>query len=119
MLFYQACFGGELVFQTVGESPMSENMPQKMREYILHSRLSSDAIVIMGSDIASDDSLIKGNSVAMMLDCSSEQEVKQLYKKLSDGGVPGHLPELTHWGALFGDLKDRYGNQWLLHYQKG
>jgi PhnB protein len=26
--------------------------------------------------------------------------------------------EDTFWGALFGDLIDKFGNRWLLHYDK-
>ena len=30
MNFYKQCLGGELWFQTVGESPLSEHMPPQM-----------------------------------------------------------------------------------------
>ena len=31
MTFYRECLGGELYFQTIGESPLSEKMPEQMR----------------------------------------------------------------------------------------
>ncbi len=31
MTFYSDCLEGELTFQTIGESPLSNNMPQKMK----------------------------------------------------------------------------------------
>ena len=40
MNFYQRCLGGELAFQTVGESPLSDHMPAQMKDCILHSTLT-------------------------------------------------------------------------------
>jgi Bacteriocin-protection, YdeI or OmpD-Associated len=37
MIFYKECLGEELVFQTVGESPLSDKMPPQMKDCILHS----------------------------------------------------------------------------------
>jgi PhnB protein len=65
-----------------------------------------------------DNGLVRGNSVSLMLNCSSEEEIKECYQKLSAGGQQTHPLELTFWGALFGNLTDKYGNHWLLHYQK-
>jgi PhnB protein len=53
-----------------------------------------------------------------MLNCSSEEEIRTWYKKLSDEGQATHPLEDTFWGALFGDLTDKYGNNWLLHYDR-
>jgi PhnB protein len=117
MNFYQECLGGELVLQTVGESPMSTKMPAKMKESILHSTLTKDNLLLMGSDMVEEKGLIKGNSVSLMLNCSSEKEIKTCYTNLSKGGRATHPLEQTFWGALFGDLVDKFGNHWLLHFQ--
>ena len=53
----------------------------------------------------------------MLLNCNSEADTRIFYKKLSEGGKQTHPLEHTHWGALFGNLTDKYGNHWLLHYQ--
>ncbi len=51
MTFYKECLGGQLTFQTVGESPLSGKMPQKMKNCILHSILIKWDLVLMGSDM--------------------------------------------------------------------
>lgn len=117
MTFYKECLGGELVLQTIGESPMADKMPVKMKESILHSTLTKDNLVLMGSDMCDENGLIKGNSVSLMLNCSSEEEIKACYANLSKGGEATHPLEQTFWGALFGDLTDKFGNHWLLNYQ--
>ena len=117
MTFYKECLGGELVLQTIGESPMADKMPPQMKKSILHSTLTRGDLVLMGSDMVDENGLVKGNSVSLMLNCGSEKEIKSCYKNLSKGGTATHPLENTFWGALFGDLVDRFGNHWLLHYQ--
>ena len=117
MTFYKECLGGELVLQTIGESPMADKMPAQMKRSILHSTLTKGNLVLMGSDMVADNGLVKGNSVSLMLNCSSEEEIKNCYKNLAKDGKATHPLENTFWGALFGDLTDKFGNHWLLHYQ--
>lgn len=118
MTFYKNCLGGELNFQTIGESPLADKMPEKMKDCILHATLTNGRLIIMASDMVAEKGLIKGNAVSLMLNCSSEAEVKTCYQKLVSGGIATHPLEISFWGALFGDLTDKYGNQWLLHFDK-
>ncbi len=117
MIFYKDCLGGELALQKVGESPMSGNMPQQMQDKIMHATLKTDDFTIMGSDLCDEKGLIKGNNVSLMLDCDSEDQLRTVYHKLSEGGNKTHPLELTFWNALFGDLTDKFGINWLMHYQ--
>lgn len=118
MKFYKNCLGGKLSFQTVGESPLSEKMPAQMKKRIVHSTLTSENIVLMGSDMVNENGLVKGNAVSLMLNCSSEIEIKNSYKKLSQGGKQTDPLENTFYGAVFGGLTDKYGNHWLLNYNR-
>ena len=83
MTFYKNCLGGELTLQTVGDSPLAEKMPAQMKESILHSTLTKDSLVLMGSDMVSEKGLLKGNAVSLSLNCSNEEEIKSFFKKLS------------------------------------
>lgn len=118
MVFYKECLGGDLQFQTVGASPLSEKMPRQMKDTILHATLTKGDMVLMGSDMVGEQGLIKGNSVSLVLYCNSEEEIRTSYAALSSGGQATHRLEDTFWGALFGDLTDKYGHQWLLHFDK-
>ena len=53
MTFYKECLGGgELELQSVGESPVADQMPPGFnKDQILHSTLIKDGITIMGSDM--------------------------------------------------------------------
>lgn len=118
MTFYKSCLGGELTFQTIGESPLSNKLPKKMKDCILHSTLSRDNLVLMASDMVAESGLIKGNSVSLSLNCTNEDDLKRCYTNLSEGGIATHPLEIGFWGALFGDLTDKFGNHWILNYNK-
>jgi PhnB protein len=106
------------MFQTIGESPLSEKMPQQMKDCILHSTLAKDELVLLATDITPSSGLIKGNTVSLSLDCKNEKEIRTYYEKLSVGGKAEHPLEDTFWGALFGGLTDKFGIHWLLIYNR-
>lgn len=118
MNFYKECLGGELTLQTIGESPLADKMPAAMKECILHATLTKEGLILMGSDMVGERGLIKGNAVSLAISCSSEEEIENFYEKLSAGGNKDHALEQSFWGATFGDLTDKYGNHWLLSYDK-
>lgn len=118
MTFYQECLGGTLFFQTVGDSPLSGQMPPKMKNCILHAALTKGDLVLTGSDMVSEHGLVKGNGVSLMLNCSSEDEIRGTHARLSEGGEPTHPVEDTFWGALFGSLTDKFGIHWLLNFDR-
>jgi PhnB protein len=72
----------------------------------------------MGTDLGCENGLVRGNSMSLCLHCSSEEELKKTYDALAEGGEKTHPPMQTFWSALFGDLKDKYGNRWMLNYDK-
>lgn len=117
MLFYRDCLGGELSIQTIGESLLSDDMPLTMRNTILQATLKKDNFMIVATDMVGDEGLVKGNAVSLMLHCTSEKEARDRYVKLSRGGRQVQPLEINFWGALFGNLTDRFGNHWVLNYQ--
>jgi PhnB protein len=118
MTFYKECLGGKLEVQTIGDSPMADQIPIKMKGCILHSTLTTDGFVIMGSDMTPETGIVKGNAVSLMLNCISEADIRRCFDKLSKGGSVKHPLENTFWGALFGDLTDKFGNNWNLNFDK-
>jgi PhnB protein len=118
MNFYKECLGGELSLQTIGDSPLADKMPAAMKDCILHATLTNGSLILMGSDMVGEKGLQKGNAVSMAINCSSEEEIQDFYEKLSAGGTKDHALEQSFWGATFGDLTDKYGNHWLLNFEK-
>lgn len=117
LTFYRDCLGGDLFFQTIGESPMADRMPEHMKQYILHGSLTNGSLHLLGSDMVPEAGLQRGNTVSLSLMCDSEADVRAAYDKLSYGGQATHPLEVTFFGAILGGLTDRYGHHWLLYYE--
>lgn len=119
MTFYKTCLGGELDFQTLGDSPLAEHMPLAMKACILHATLQKGSWMIMATDMVHEQGLVKGNAVSLMLNCSSEEEIQTFYERLAMGGTATYPLSTNFWGSLSGNLTDKYGNNWLLHFDAG
>ena len=114
MTFYQECLGGELIVQTVGDLPLADPLPPCMKDCVLHATLIKSDLVLTASDMVPEIGLVKGNSVSLLLNCNSVTEAQDYYISLSAGGDATHPLSATFWGATFGDLTDKFGNQWLI-----
>ena len=119
MTFYKECLGGgELNLQTVGESPVADQMPPNFnKDQILHSTLVKDGVTIMGSDMSRGKS-IDGNTVGICMHCSSAEEIQSVFSKLSEGGIIDDPLSEKFWGDTFGAFTDKYGKPWMFNYSK-
>ncbi|MBN8820597.1 MULTISPECIES: VOC family protein [unclassified Spirosoma] len=118
MMFYRECLGGELNLQTIGESPISDQMSDEIKDRILHAGLTKDGhLLLMGSDMMGS-SLIAGNSVTLSINCRSEEDIRRFFSTLAEGGqIKDPLSDMF-WGALFGSLTDKFGLSWVLNYSR-
>lgn len=116
MEFYKSCLGGELNIQNVGESPMKDQMPDK-KDWVMHSQLSSNGIVLMASDLMMGGELHKGNNVTLTINGGTAEELKMFFEKLSEGGKVGQPLQETFFGT-YGDLTDKYGILWAFQADK-
>lgn len=113
MEFYKSCLGGELTFQTVGESPMAGEMPEG-KDKIMHAALKNTGIDIFASDMMRDKAIV-GDNVALTLNSEDEAEARDLFAKLSEGGEVFMPLEVAFWGDLFGVVTDKYGIEWMVN----
>jgi PhnB protein len=118
MNFYKECLGGELALQTVEGSPIEAQCPPAIKNQVLHASLMKDAILLMGSDMVGPDGFIKGNTMSLSLNCSSEEEINSFFSTLSAGGQIIHPLRVEFWGAIFGVFTDKFGVRWMLNYDK-
>lgn len=72
----------------------------------------------MGSDMTPETRFVKGNAISLMLHCASEENIRIFFDKLSKGGTIKHTTWKYILGALFGDLTDKFGNNWVLNFDK-
>ncbi|MBC7904204.1 MAG: VOC family protein [Gemmatimonadaceae bacterium] len=118
MTFYHECLGGDLFLQTVGELPeMAAMMPASFKDSILHAELTIGDTKIMASDMNRDKPL-EGNTCQTCINCDSEEQINDFFKKLSAGGKVTEPVGDMPWGAKYGSLTDKFGKHWLFNFQK-
>ena len=117
MTFYQACLGGKLDVQTVGESPIAEQTPAALHALVVHSALMHDGTMLLfASDMMGDEEPVQGNTVTLCLNCRSEDEITTFFANLSEGAQVTEPLRTEFWGATFGQLTDKFGMRWMLNY---
>jgi PhnB protein len=117
MTFYQSCLGGELIMQKISESPMAAQLPSEIGANILHSSLTNESLELMASDMMGSG-LVNGNTVTLLLQCGSEEEIELFFGNLSSGGKITTPLHQSFWGARYGELVDKFGMSWMLNYTK-
>lgn len=117
MQFYKDIFGGELMFMTLGSTPMAQDTPADKHDLIMHSTLKKGSWVLIGSDMMRDKAVI-GDNVGVSIECENETELRTIFEKLAQGGDVFMAPEDAFWGAVFAMVTDRYGVEWMLNAPK-
>jgi PhnB protein len=112
MEFYQWCLGGELQLHTLGDTPMGGRFPRGYRSYVVTASLAKDNMRLLATDML-DRSLVRGNSMSILLEVSDREIMEGYYNRLKEGSLETQPLDRTHWGDLFGGLVDKYGTQWL------
>ena len=120
MTFYQSCLGGELDMHKVGDTPMADQLPPETHDSIMHAALTvQDIVVLMGSDLREGAGNIQEtNTIALSLNCTSEDQIEDLFQKIGEGGTITHPLKTEFWGATYGDLTDKFGIRWMFNHQK-
>jgi PhnB protein len=117
--FYKAAFGAEFsILQRFSDTPHGSNMPEDLREKIMHVSLPIGANVLMGTDVVGEmeETCVVGNNVSISISTDSEAEADQLFQDLSAGGKIVMPLEKAFWGAYFGMFIDKFGINWMVNH---
>ena len=114
MQFYQSIFGGQLDMMQIKDAPDRELFPKDIDHQIMHASLRNGDFLLMASDMCGQGSPEQGNTMQLSLTCSSEEEINQLYQKLSEGGKITQELNEVFWGGLFAMVTDKFGVRWML-----
>jgi PhnB protein len=104
--FYKAVFGGEAEVQLDGDR-------------VIHLDFQAGAVHFMGSDLQGDQvDLGRGNGYGLVLNCDSEEQLRDFFAQLVDGGEEVFAPVDGGWGAIVAHCTDQFGVTWMLNYDK-
>ena len=120
LTFYQEVFGGEIELQRWSEMPPNPQMPvgDDWQTKIMHAALTiRDDVTIYLSDFWEEVEGAYHNSVVLHVEFDSEDELRRVFDALSAGGTVNMPVDKMFWGAVYGDLVDKFGIGWGLDYQ--
>lgn len=118
--FYKSVFGGEFkAFQRFKDTPGCEGIPATDGNKIMHVALpigkgnilmATDTLESMGHAVSS------GTNVSICINTDSEEQTRDLFNKLAEGGKIGMPLDKMFWGDYFGMVTDKFGIQWMVDY---
>ena len=113
--FYEQHLGGKItMMMTHQQQPNSANIPEGLRNAILHARIEIGNTVLMGADIPQAEPM---RSAYLTLRLDTPQEAERLYGLLSDGGQVFMKMEETFFASRFAMLRDKFGTNWMLLHE--
>ncbi|MDI4643735.1 VOC family protein [Cohnella hashimotonis] len=109
--FYLQALGGKLMsVSTHGELMGAEN---EFKDKVMHMCIAvagenyvflADAIEPVGS----------GSAVALSIGYAAQDEAREAFGKLAEGGQIRHPIETQPFGLYFGELTDKFGIRWMI-----
>jgi PhnB protein len=114
--FYAHCLGGTLeAMFSFGDTPAAGDVPEVLRDKIMHARLVVGDQVLMASDSHPEHPYegIKGCSVSLNVDSIAEAE--RIFSALAEQGRVEMPLQQTFWAVRFGMLVDRFGVPWMIN----
>ena len=115
MEFYQSVFGGELTVMTFGDMGASEHEGTPIpSDGVMHAQLTTDeGFTLMGSDHAGGAEVTPNGHISLSGDESDL--LHGYFDKLAEGGTIDVPLEKAPWGDEFGQVKDKFGLNWLVN----
>lgn len=115
--FYEAVFGLENVgMQRYRDADFPS--PPEAANYVLHCHLRKGDFQLMLADSVDKQPIESRYGLTLVVQCTSEEEAVQLYNALREEGKVLMELQDTFWGAKYGKVKDKFGFNWDLNYEK-
>jgi PhnB protein len=111
--FYHEALNGELSLMT--EDPQGPPKAAGPDDHIMHGLVSSEGLLIMGSDGHPDYPPTVGDNMAIALSGSDHDRLSLIFEKLSAGGHVKQPLKTESWGDSFGYFVDKFGINWMVN----
>ncbi|MFK7694602.1 VOC family protein [Paenibacillus sp. HJGM_3] len=109
--FYVQALGGEVV--SVQKFDQMPNTSEADKNKVLHLHLVAAGVTFYMCD--SFGPVHQGNAISQCLEFETEAEAHEAFANLaSEGGKVTHELRKEFWGALFGQVEDKFGVQWMI-----
>ena len=111
--FYHEALGGTLTLLTMQDDGSLREAAEG--ESVMHGALTSDGLLIMGSDGHPDYPVTTGDNIAVALSGSDYSRLSAAFSALSDGGLVKQSLHEESWGDDHGYFTDKFGINWMVN----
>ena len=114
--FYAKHLGGQIdMMMTHGQAPDQSRANPDWKDAVLHARMSIGGTHLTGADIPNAQPM---RSAYLTLHVESDAEAERLFAALADGGEIFMPIRETFFATRFGQLRDRFGLNWMILHQR-
>lgn len=113
--FYKSAIGGDYEVSRFEGSPMADQVPADFRNKVMHATFKGPGFSFMASDGQPGKTIDpEAGNISLSLSTSDPAEGERVFNALAQGGNVVMPIADTFWGAKFGMLTDRFGNEWMI-----
>jgi len=110
--YYEKHLGAKAgMMMTHGESPDQSRAIPGWKDMVLHARIVIGDAELMAADVPNAEPL---RSAYLALQMDSDSEAERVFSALSDGGKILMPMEETFFASRFGQVRDRFGMNWMI-----
>ena len=114
--YYEKHLGAKIgMMMTHGQAPDQTRINPDWRDAVLHARISIGGTELMGADIPHAEPM---RSAYLTLGMESDSEAERVFSVLSDGGKVLMPMEETFFASRFGQVRDRFGMNWMIVHER-
>jgi PhnB protein len=114
--FYEQHLGGTIgMMMTHAQAPDQSQIKPEWKDAVLHARISIGNTELMGADIPNAQPM---RSAYLTLSVDSDREAERIFAALADAGEVLMPLEETFFATRFGQLRDRFGINWMILHER-
>jgi PhnB protein len=114
--YYEKHLAGKIaMMMTHGQAPDQSRVKPEWKDAVLHARISLGGTELMAADIPNAQPM---RSAYLTLGTDSDIEAERIFSALSDGGQVLMPMEETFFASRFGQVRDRFGINWMIVHER-
>jgi PhnB protein len=114
--YYEKHLGAKIgMLMTHADAPGPTQLGPEWKNAVLHARISIAGTELAGADIPAAEPM---RSAYLSLNVESDADAERIFTALADGGTVFMPLEETFFASRFGQLRDRFGINWMIVRQR-
>jgi len=114
--FYEKHLGGKIgMLMTHGQAPDQSRVDPAWKDAVLHARISLGETDLMGADVPTAQPM---RSAYLSLGVDTDAEAERVFSALAQGGEVFMPMQETFFATRFGQLRDRFGINWMILHER-